>query len=94
MKVKFHPAAADDLDSIFSRIAEDNPRAARELIARIEAKVMRLATPELTYMGRVGQVQGTRELVEYPYIIVYHVLEEAEEVVVVAVVHGARDRTP
>ncbi len=61
-------------------------------MARIEAKVMRLAAPELTHMGRPGQVQGTRELIEYPYIIVYRVREEAREVLVLAVVHGARDR--
>ncbi len=53
---------------------------------------MRLAAPELTYMGRPGQVEGTRELIEYPYIIVYRVREEAREVIVVAVMHGARDR--
>lgn len=92
MKVRFHPAAADDLDNIFSHIAADNPRAARELMARIEAKVMRLAAPELAHMGRPGQVRGTRELIEHPYIIVYRVREEAREVLVLAVVHGARDR--
>ena len=48
MKVTFEPAARDELDHIFSWIANDNPRAAREMIARIEEKVMRLANPELT----------------------------------------------
>lgn len=89
---QIHPAAAEDIESIFSHVAEDNPRAARELIARIEAKVMRLAAPELTHMGRAGQVEGTRELIEHPYIIAYRVLEEAREVVILAVFHGARNR--
>ena len=69
-----------------------NPRAAREMIARIEEKVMRLATPELTHMGRPGFVEGTRELLEWPYIIVYKVHDDRDEIVIVSVVHGAQDR--
>jgi toxin ParE1/3/4 len=92
MRVKFDPAARDELDDIFRWIAKDSPRAAHELIARIEAKVMRLALPELAHMGRPGFVEGTRELLEWPYIIVYKVLEDREEIVVLSVVHGARDR--
>jgi plasmid stabilization system protein ParE len=49
MKVTFAPAARDELDDIFAWIATDRPRAAAELVARIEAKVMRLETPELTH---------------------------------------------
>jgi plasmid stabilization system protein ParE len=92
MRVTFDPAARDELDNIFQWIAKDSPRAARELIARIEAKVMRLELPQLTHMGRPGLVEGTRELLEWPYIVVYKVFEEREEVVVLSVVHGARDR--
>jgi plasmid stabilization system protein ParE len=43
-------------------------------------------------MGRLGLVEGTRELIESPYIIVYTVHESAGEIVVVSVVHGARQR--
>ena len=53
--------------------------AAFELVGRIEAKVMRLEIPELTHMGRLGLVEGTRELLEWPYIIVYKVFEERDE---------------
>jgi plasmid stabilization system protein ParE len=59
MKVSFDPAASEELDRIFQWIAKDNPRSALAMVARIEAKVMRLATPELTNMGRVGLVEGT-----------------------------------
>ncbi len=62
------------------------------MIARIEAKVMRLGTPGLANMGRPGLVEGTRELLEYPYIIVYTVYEERDEIVVISIVHGAQDR--
>jgi plasmid stabilization system protein ParE len=37
-------------------------------------------------------VEGTRELVEYPYIIVYKVDEAHREIVILSIVHGARDR--
>ena len=92
MRVTFDPAARDELDDIFQWIARDSPRAAHELIARIEAKVMRLEFPELTHMGRPGLVEGTRELLEWPYIIVYKVFEDRGEIAVLTVVHGAQDR--
>jgi toxin ParE1/3/4 len=92
MRVTFDPAARDELNGVFAWIAKDNPRAALEMIARIEAKVMRLEIPELTLMGRPGLVEGTRELLEWPYIIVYKVFENRDEIVVVSVVHGAQDR--
>jgi len=92
MRVTFDPAASDELNGIFTWIAKDSPRAAFEMLARIEAKVMRLETPALTHMGRPGLVEGTRELVEWPYIIVYKVYEARDEIVIAAVVHGAQDR--
>lgn len=92
MKVAFDPAARTELDDIFAWIAKDSPRAALAMVARIEAKVMRLETPELTHMGRPGLVEGTRELLEHPYIIVYEVREDRDEIVILSVVHGARDR--
>ena len=92
MKVTFDPDARAELDRIFAWIAKDNPRAARDMVARIEAKVMSLATPELTHMGRPGLVEGTRELLEWPYIIVYKVFDERDEIVILSIVHGARDR--
>jgi toxin ParE1/3/4 len=92
MKVTFEPTARDELARIFAWIAKDNRRAATELIARIEEKVMRLTAPELTHMGRPGLVEGTRELLEWPYIIVYKVNEDRGEIVIVAVVHGAQER--
>lgn len=92
MRIAFDPAARDELNDIFEWIAKDSPRAAHELIGRIEAKVMRLEVAELTHMGRPGLVEGTRELLEWPYIIVYKVFEDRDEIVVLSVVHGARDR--
>jgi toxin ParE1/3/4 len=62
------------------------------MMARIEAYVARLATPGFEEMGRPGLVDGTHELVPAPYIIVYKVFEQRDEIVIVAVVHGSQDR--
>lgn len=48
--------------------------------------------PGLAHMGRPGSAAGTRELVEAPYIIVYEVREDRDELVVLAVYHGAQSR--
>jgi len=66
MKVVFEPAASEELDHAFEWIAHDNPRAAVEMVAHIQRKVMQLAIPELTKLGRPGLVPGTRELLEEP----------------------------
>jgi toxin ParE1/3/4 len=92
MRLVVHEAAAGDLDDILDWISKDNARAAAELVRRILARIDRLAIPGLSYIGRPGLIEGTRELVEAPYIIVYTVDEQADEITVLAIVHGARDR--
>jgi toxin ParE1/3/4 len=92
MKVTFEPAARDDLDDIFAWIARDNPSAALAMIARIEDRVMRLENRELMHMGRPGLVEGTRELLEWPYIVVYKIDDVRQEIVIVSIVHGAQNR--
>ena len=52
----------------------------------------RLAVAGLSNIGRPGFVKGTRELVEPPYSLVYSVEEAADQIVVLAIVHGARNR--
>jgi plasmid stabilization system protein ParE len=90
MKVTFDIGASNDLDRIFAWIKKANPRAAFETIERIKARVETLATPGLARMGRPGRDEGTHELVEAPYVIVYEVDEERSEIVVLSVVHGAQ----
>ena len=94
MRVLFDPRARDDLERLFAWIVDDSPKAARDMMARIETRVRLLAVPGFAQMGRPGLVEGTRELVEPPYILVYQVRELDEEIVIVAVVHGAQDRRP
>ncbi len=63
------------------------------MVERIRLRINRLAFPGLSRIGRPGLVEGTRELVEPPYIVVYSVEEAADEITVLAVMHGARDRS-
>lgn len=55
-------------------------------------RINRLAIPGLSHIGRPGPVQGTRELIEPPYIIVYAIDEASDEITVLAVLHGAQNR--
>ena len=43
-------------------------------------------------MGWPGLIEGTRGLLEYPSIVVFQVVEDRGEIVILSVVHGARDR--
>ena len=64
MKIIVREKADADLDHIFRWIAQNNPRAATDMIRRIRARIGKLETPSLSRMGRPGLEAGTRELVE------------------------------
>ena len=92
MKVIIREAAYDDLDRISVWIAKDRPRSADSVIDRVLESAERLG--HFPYMGHVGRVPGTYEWVvsALPYIIVYTINTNDDEVTVVAVFHGAQDR--
>jgi toxin ParE1/3/4 len=92
MRISFDPRAKDDLDRIFAWIAKENPGSAYEMIGRIETRIKQLATRGLAHIGRPGLVEGTRELIERPYIVVYKVDEHRNELIVLAIMPGAQDR--
>ena len=92
MRVVIRQSAQDDLDRIAGWIAKDNRSAAVRMVSSIRDQINFLETDELAHMGRPGFVEGTRELIERPYIIVYKVYDKKEEVVVLSVVHAAKDR--
>lgn len=85
MKVRWLVAALDDLDAVFEFIAEENPKAARDMAQRVWTAARGLG--EHPGMGRPGRVGGTREWVitGTPYIVVYRVRHEVE---VLRVLHG------
>lgn len=92
-EVYWTPTALQDLTSILSHIAADNPAAAAAAIVRLETRAESLGTltprgrtvPELREIG----VNQYRELIERPWRLIYTV--EAKRIAVVAVLDARRD---
>jgi len=92
MQIRWSPEAADDLESAIQRILDDNPTAARRIAQIIYEGIGALTT--FPNRGRVGRVEGTRELVfaPLPFIAVYRV--KGEFVEIARVIHGAQEWPP
>ncbi len=79
--------ARADLLAIVDYISDDNPDAAQRLKNDIEDKANKLT--EFPNMGRLGRVEGTREMVVWAnYIIVYQ--EDAFSVRILRILHAAQ----
>lgn len=94
MRLRLQPEAADDLEQIHHWIAQDRPAAAIQVVRRILTSIERLeAFPSV---GRRGRDPGLREwsVPGLPYLVVYEIDEIAELVIVISVVHAARDQRP
>ena len=88
MKIVWTEPARQNLRQIFEYIAEENPRAARALLATIRKRSTVLAdNPQL---GRLGRVEGTHELVlaGTHYILPYRLKDQ--QIQILAVFHAAR----
>ncbi len=92
MNVVVREAAYRDLDEIHAWISKDRPAAADRVVDRIIRSTELLG--HFPYIGHAGRTPGTHEWVVtgLPYIIVYTVDREADELVVIAIFHGARNR--
>ena len=89
MRVRFRPAAQEDLDEIWAGAGCDSVAAARRLHARLISACGRLA--DFPRLGRASPRGDLREAVSVrPYVIIYRVLPDV--VTVVRIVHGARLR--
>jgi toxin ParE1/3/4 len=89
MKVKFSPAASDDLIEIASFIAEDNQRRALSFIDELEAACHRLgATPGLG-TARTELGDGIRMWPHGRYLVFYR--EHLRELRIERILHGSRD---
>jgi addiction module RelE/StbE family toxin len=79
-----------ELASIGDYVGQRNPRAAARLINDIHSKTARLLSAN-PFIGRVGEINGTRELVisGTPYVVAYRVKDTQIEVLFVQ--HGARE---
>ena len=90
MKLVIREEAADDLDAIYDWIANDSESSATRVVRTLRQRMNSVLLPELVNIGRPGRREGTRELVEWPYIIVYKADANREVVTILSVVHGAR----
>jgi len=90
--VRWSRAALNDLKDQLAYIARYNPAAARDVTARIRHSAKAL---EELATGRPGRVGGTYEkpVTRLPYIIAYEIkaLDARETVVILRVIHAARD---
>ena len=92
MRVIIEESAVVDIDGLAAWVAKDSPNGARSTVEKILQTIERLALfPE---MGHAGGDAGTfeRGVSGTPYIVVYEVHKKPDAVLVIAVVHGTRDR--
>jgi plasmid stabilization system protein ParE len=89
MRVRWTVPAAGDLARIVEYIRKDDPAAARRVAQRIYEGVAMLRV--FPRRGRIGLVEGTRELIfsPWPYVAVYEIFEDY--VLVLRVRHTAQD---
>lgn len=88
MKLRYTPRARLDFVEIHDYIAQENPHAARRVIAIIRKSAEVLLLNPL--VGRAGRVGGTRELTvgRFPFLLAYRI--DANEVQILSVIHTAR----
>ena len=93
MRLRFSAEAHAQISHIHSYVARHNPRAASAVVDRIRRAAELLS--DFPLIGREGREPGTREWVVrgLPYIIVYELgVSDPEELMVLAVFHGAQRR--
>ena len=90
MKVLFNEAAREDITRIFEYIQPRNSNAAAQVVIAIQLSTYRLG--DFPNSGRLGGVEGTREIVvpRLPYIVVYCIRPDFVEVL--AVFHAAENK--
>jgi toxin ParE1/3/4 len=78
-----------ELAAIGDYLFQRNPAAAARIVRTIHSRTQRLLTQN-AFLGRRGEIDGTRELVlvDLGYIVAYRVRDEYVEVLFVQ--HGAR----
>jgi toxin ParE1/3/4 len=79
-----------DFRNIIEWLSDHNPEAASRIADRIQASVGMLKThPRL---GRLGRVDGTRELIisGSPYLVIYEIAPAEQQVLIVRILHSAR----
>lgn len=92
LRLRYSFEALTQISAIHDYISEQNPYAAAKVISRIRAAAERLR--EFPHIGHVGVVAGALEwtVKGLPYVMVYEVDPDADEVIILGIYHGAQDR--
>ena len=92
MKLRFTERATQDLVDIADYVREHNPEAALRVRDAILESLQNLVL--FPHIGRQQTVERVRKLVtrRYPYLVYYTTDDEADEIVILAIQHPARDR--
>lgn len=93
-KIKYAPAAVDDMDEIFSYISQDNITSAEMMLEKINRGIAKLA--EFPNMGSVLSDEeytliqrGYRFIVVQPYLVFYRITNNT--IIIHRILHGRRD---
>ena len=91
MNVVWTEPALLQLDAIYEYIAQTSPEYAQRLIDRLTRRSIQIA--DFPFSGRMVpeyESNEVREVLEWPYRIIYLIRSEQSRVEVLAVVHGSR----
>ena len=83
------PRAQDDLDEIWSYIADDSPASADRLIELFHEKFLLLSSQPLIGEARPQLAQDLRSFCAGNYVVLYRLLQRGIEIA--RVIHAARD---
>ncbi|GAX90250.1 type II toxin-antitoxin system RelE/ParE family toxin [Effusibacillus lacus] len=93
-KIKYTPAAVDDMDEIFSFISQDNVYAAEIMLEKLNDQIGKFA--EFPNLGSVLSDEeytlverGYRFIVVHPYLVFYRLLDK--NVIIHRILHARRD---
>jgi len=92
MKVHWTDTAQRHLDAIYHFIAQDSPAYAKRMVDRLTRRSQQIG--QFPFSGRSVpeyEMQQIREVIEGPYRIIYYIT--ADQIDVLAVLHGAQDIT-
>ena len=89
MQVVFTVQAEHDLEEIGDYIAADNPSRAISFVREIRERCATIALSPLSHVARPELGEGIRTCSHGRYLIVFE--PSAKEVLIVRVLHGARD---
>ena len=94
MKVRWLENATSELEAIFVYILKHSPKSAASVARRIIERAESLA--ELPFKGEETRRKGSRKLTvtNYPYVIIYRVVDADGEVQILNVRHTARKQSP